>query len=313
MARSILKPTYSSIQMTREEFIEKLKEHNLDHHLQSFEAVTRNCIRLYLSQEDERDIPLGASKMGGRPDLPPSIAWPFETERPPSDQDRLFNQNQVEKPLLPLSFIAQINVSEVSAMDEERLLPDAGMLYFFYAAEQDVWGFDPRDRSGFAVFYFDGDMSDLCRADFPETIPAHAKYKPCSVSLRKEVSLKTADYDPYQFLTREEQDLFDRKIYKDGIINKLLGHSDNIQDDMELECELVTNGLYCGNPDGYEDPRRKALEANAGDWRLLLQVDSNETDCGMTWGDVGRIYYWIKKDDLFNKQFDRSWFVFQCS
>jgi len=29
--------------------------------------------------------------------------------------------------------------------------------------------------------------------------------------------------------------------------NKLLGHSDNIQDGMELECELVANGLDCGD------------------------------------------------------------------
>lgn len=48
-------------------------------------------------------------------------------------------------------------------------------------------------------------------------------------------------------------------------------------------------------------------------WRLLLQVDSNEEDCGMMWGDVGRLYFWIRKQDLENKKFDKSWFSLQCS
>ncbi len=81
---------------------------------------------------------------------------------------------------------------------------------------------------------------------------------------------------------------------------------------MELECELVTNGLYCGDPSGYNDPKAKTLEPNAKKWRLLLQIDSNEEN-EMMWGDVGRLYFWIKKDDLINKNFDKSWFSLQCS
>jgi uncharacterized protein YwqG len=81
---------------------------------------------------------------------------------------------------------------------------------------------------------------------------------------------------------------------------------------MELECELVTNGLYCGDPSGYEDPRAKELEPNAKNWRLLLQIDSNDEN-EMMWGDCGRLYFWIRKEDLVNKQFDKSWFSLQCS
>ena len=75
-----------------------------------------------------------------------------------------------------------------------------------------------------------------------------------------------------------------QNVYDDGNANKLLGYSDNIQGEMELECELVTNGLYCGNASGYTDPKRKMLEPNAKKWRLLLQIDSNEEN-GMMWGD----------------------------
>ena len=39
------------------------------------------------------------------------------------------------------------------------------------------------------------------------------------------------------------------------------------------------------------------LKPNAKDWRLLLQIDSNEENNYM-WGDSGRLYFWIRKVDL---------------
>jgi uncharacterized protein YwqG len=79
---------------------------------------------------------------------------------------------------------------------------------------------------------------------------------------------------------------------------------------MDLECQLVTNGLYCGNPSGYHDPRRKVLEQGRDNWTLLLQVDS-EDENGMMWGDLGKLYYWIKKEDLKNGNFNNVWVILQ--
>jgi uncharacterized protein YwqG len=98
----------------------------------------------------------------------------------------------------------------------------------------------------------------------------------------------------------------------DDNLNKMLGYADNIQNEMELECELVTNGLSIDDPKNYKGPRAKALEPGARNWRLLLQLDSNE-EAEMMWGDLGRIYFWIKKDDLRDRQFDKCWFAFQCT
>jgi uncharacterized protein YwqG len=66
---------------------------------------------------------------------------------------------------------------------------------------------------------------------------------------------------------------------------------------MQLECQLVTNGLYCGDASGYDDPRRRALETGATDWRLLLQIDSDDV-LGSMWGDSGRVYFWIREQDV---------------
>ena len=86
-----------------------------------------------------------------------------------------------------------------------------------------------------------------------------------------------------------------------------------IQSEMELECQLVSNGLYCGDPSGYNDPKAKELEKGAKDWILLLQIDSEDEKTGMMWGDVGRLYFWIKREDLKNKNFNKSWMILQCS
>lgn len=80
---------------------------------------------------------------------------------------------------------------------------------------------------------------------------------------------------------------------------------------MELECQLASNGLYVGNSSGYDDPRRPALEPGAVDWQLLLQIDSDD-DVGMMWGDVGMLYFWVRKQDAERADFSNVWMVLQC-
>jgi uncharacterized protein YwqG len=81
---------------------------------------------------------------------------------------------------------------------------------------------------------------------------------------------------------------------------------------MELECQLASNGVYCGGPEGFRSARARALEAGATDWRLLLQIDTDEEGPGWMCGDVGRIYFWIKMQDLAMRQFGKVWLIFQC-
>jgi len=91
----------------------------------------------------------------------------------------------------------------------------------------------------------------------------------------------------------------------------LFGHAANIQGDTQLEAQLVSNGLYCGNDGGYEDARAQQLAKGADDWMLLLQLDSDQ-EAGFMWGDVGMLYFWIRKQDLAQRAFDRTWLIMQC-
>ncbi|HUT87622.1 MAG TPA: YwqG family protein [Candidatus Heimdallarchaeota archaeon] len=97
-----------------------------------------------------------------------------------------------------------------------------------------------------------------------------------------------------------------------GTFSTRWGHPDPIQGDMQLDCQLTSHGLYTGDATGYEDPRRAELEKGATDWQLLLQIDSDEDNAGMMWGDMGRLYFWIRKDDLKKRAFENVWMVLQC-
>lgn len=300
--------------MYLEELKFKLDTNGLGKYFDKFLPFVRNTIRLYPQEADEDNMATGQTKIGGRPDLPADIRWVTETNTVETVQKKFvfFSSKKQHTVTKPLSFIAQINLSETAPLDEENLLPKTGMLYFFYSADQEASGFDYSDKNKFKVIYWNGNFSELRKVDFPDDLPDHACYKPCAVTIKPEISLPSYGHEMYADFDETDDNSFWEHVYNDGNLNKLLGYSDNIQNDMELECELVTNGLYCGDASGFNDPRAKALEPNAKDWRLLLQIDSNEEN-EMMWGDCGRLYFWIKKDDLLNRNFDKSWFSMQCS
>jgi len=299
--------------MNIEDLENKLNENGLEKYFDKLKPLVKNTIRLYPKQADEIDIPIGQTKIGGRPDLPKEINWITETHSTETTVKKfLFFKTKKETTVTrSLSFIAQVNLAGVALYDKENLLPKQGLLYFFYSAEQEAGGFDQKDRNKFNVIYWNGNFNELQRTDFPADLPVYLSFKACAVAIKPEISLPFCDHAVYSDFTEAETDKFWDEVYNDPTINKLFGYSDNIQGEMELECELVTNGLYCGDASGYNDPKAKALEPNAKNWLLLLQIDSNDEN-EMMWGDCGRLYFWIKKEDLLNQNFDKSWFSLQC-
>lgn len=271
----------------------QFKKYRLEKYWKTFEPKLRDEIRVEVITGIESEMLPGCSKIGGRPDLPEGTDWFYE------------------KGGKPLSFIAQVNLEETREFDKSGELPDSGIVYFFYSAEQDAWGFDSADIDKFRVFY-SAETDKLVRTDFPDSLNDYSRYKPCFLEFSSSISLPAWDSEFTQkHLSKKEIDRY-YDMTAQGLSNKLLGYSDNIQGEMELECQLVTNGLYCGDPSGYNDPRRKELEKGADDWQLLFQLDSETDKTGMIWGDAGRLYFWIRKKDLKNSNFNDAWFMLQC-
>jgi len=277
----------------------------ISNYFDALSPFAKNSLQITLNVKDDNIIPIGSSKFGGLPDLPNEVEW-FYTE----------------KENIPMSFIAQINFSETIPYDIEHKLPEHGILYFFYDCSPTgmSWGFDPEDADGFKVYFYDGDMSTLSRRETPKDF----FYEDNGIvfeSAQLNFEAKTELPSLYSDLTAnidlpDDEDTEDA--YYDWLDekneeppNKLLGHSDNIQNGMELECEYVTNGIYCGTSEGYKAGRLKGLDKNASRWTLLMQVESND-DLGMMWGDAGRLYLWITNEDLDARCFDKSWLILQC-
>lgn len=217
-----------------------------------------------------------------------------------------------------MGFIAQIDLGAIPRVDDS--LPEAGWLYFFYDTVRQTWGFDPADRGSCRIFYANCDRSTLRRMAPPNDANPDFASRSCAVAAIPELTLpeelpgveyETPTYEAYQKLLAE---LSNGKDTVSDTIHRLLGHPQPIQGEMELDCQHASNGINSGGVplSAQESARAKELEGGAADWRLLLQIDTDEEGPGWMWGDTGRIYFWILKQDLKKLRFDDAWLVLQC-
>jgi uncharacterized protein YwqG len=241
------------------------------------------------------------SHLGGIPDLPDGFLWPAHNGQ-------------------PLDFLIQINLEDVKELDVNKTLPDRGMLSFFYDTEEQPWGYDPEDLDGFKVVYFK-DLEVLfpreisekrtllptCGLEFKTSLTVPSTLSRTYEKIEKQIGITEDESDRYSEFVENINSL----IYVNGGQHRLLGHSANLQGDMQLEAQLVSSGIYCGDAEGYRTQRAKELEGGADDWRMLLQLDSDD-EGDLTWGDAGMIYFWIRRQDLESTCFDNVWMTLQC-
>jgi uncharacterized protein YwqG len=277
----------------KKEFMKVVAGSGLSKDSKTISALFRNAIEIDATVSGANLKP-GESKIGGMPDLPKGSKWPDYKGK-------------------PLPFIAQFRMVDVAKYDKETLLPKTGMLYFFYDAQEQPFGYDISDKGKWKVIYYAG-KSGLVTMKPPVLLPAEYQFRQCNLSFTCKDTFPSADTPFIQNLTikSELKDL----IYAWGQESdiggyQLLGYPAEVQNEMYSECQLVTNGINCGGSEGYNDPRVESLLKGATDWQLLLQVSSDETE-GRMWGDDGYIYFWITKDDLKKRDFSKVWLILQC-
>jgi uncharacterized protein YwqG len=239
------------------------------------------------------------SHLGGGALLPQGFRWPASKRR-------------------PLDFLLQIDLAAVAPFAPPGLLPDQGLLTFFYDLVNQQWGYDPAETDGARVVL----VTDASVSAVPGPEPGQF-LEERQLEFGRAETLPTAGSRAFDALYKESgaqlpdaygeyQEAFERGFYPSPSgRHRLLGHSANVQGDMQLEAQLVTHGLYCGDASGYEDPRAAGLAAKADDWMLLLQLDSDDT-AQIMWGDMGMLYFWIRREDLMKRRFDAVWMTLQC-
>jgi uncharacterized protein YwqG len=133
-------------------------------------ALARPSVRLTSQRTDESGLPLGASTLGGLPDMPATPTWPTREGR-------------------PLAFVAQVRLEEVAPLDAAHLLPGRGLLSFFYDAERQPYGDDPADRGGWQVLSVTESTDALRRMPAPATLSVGARFAACALTPSAELTL----------------------------------------------------------------------------------------------------------------------------
>jgi uncharacterized protein YwqG len=237
------------------------------------------------------------SRLGGLALLPPGQSWPSTQAG------------------VPLSFLGQVSTTQVTVPPGCPELPPDTLLAFFYdAAGQQGWGFDPADHQYWTVIAVP--RAAAAQTHGPAGAPVFSPHRlapelvttipdpdePAIEGLRRGVGKGVRQlYDElYQELRRGDK----------GPRHRMFGWPDLVQNPMQLECQLASSGIYVGGTAGWRDPRVPQLERGAAEWLLLLQVDTDD-EAGWMWGDVGTLYYWIRRPDLLADH-DRVWMCFQC-
>lgn len=269
-----------------EQILELIRHSGLPRIADEITHLLMSSIRMRLHTVQEETLAIGASKVGGLPDLPPETPWP-------------------EWKGTPLSFIAQIRLSDIATYDREGVLPHTGMLSFFCVDEGQLWTYDPGTNRGGYVLYEQSDPSRLLRRPAPASLPASSRFTPCAIDFSLELTLPAFESPSIKRLG-----LYWEAMYGDQAIPQVREEGERyIELSRKLE-QLYGNTLRVHRLLGHPDPIQ--VTDMPDDERLLLQIDSDGAP-GMDWGDTGRLYYLIPRQALAARNFEQVWLDVQCT
>ena len=177
----------------------------------------------------------------------------------------------------PLHLLAQVDLAEVPRCPLTDGWPRSGTIAVFYDAARQPWGFEPGHADGHALVVVTEDERTTLHA--PPADLDDLALLPCS---------------GMTFALDGNVDLFDLPF------------------DAEVDDPEVPQHRLAGRADDVQGDPRLELDDDPDDWTLLLQVDSGPP-LDVDWGDVGRLYVYVRTDDLRAGRFDRSHVVLQCS
>jgi len=304
--------------LNKDEIAALLETSGLGAYRDAVAAFVRPSLQLRLRPAADDDIAVGASKIGGDPDLPAGTVWP--------SYNGCYH-----------SFVAQFDLAEMPPLDP---LPRGGMLYVFHAIEllyEFEWNESVDHRAAKVVYVPPEDASPLFRTPPPDKESPEIRLAPNAVefvptwcppasesadleSIGLGWSRNRADFDKYWgvFLPSLRERMPEQQ---QPYLHRLLGNPDPIQGDMQTSCVLSLRAIEGGSElaTGTETTAAESAEARdtivaqAVEWRLLFQLDSEEEKTGVMFGDVGRLYLWIREDDLRSLRFDRVVWHMQCT
>ena len=295
--------------------------------------------------DNEAEIALGATKIGGAPDLPATMPWPWRPPYPDHEErveeaqaavdlfglDFLVEEERRTGEPAPLGFIAQVDLAKVwrtGPVDPD--IPHEGRLLFFYDTRLRPGGYKPGDITGARLIYDLTPIDSLKRAIPPAELVAPKQKVPAAHVAASRGQFRaqrcvlhagmwpphfgSPDWNACEIKARAEKTVENwwYKVTRDGHDHRFGGHPLQIQGgDMQTECALVSKGLDLGDGTNRNSKAAKRLKSDAPNWLLLMQITSDK-HAGMMWGDVGNLYVWIRRDALRARRFEEARVILQC-
>ncbi|MFK8012961.1 MAG: YwqG family protein [Marinicellaceae bacterium] len=312
------KPIRLTTKASIEKIIQTAKLNKAENQLKQFYSPTvkltsKTAKKSSWFEPGKRGAPdLAASRFGGWPDLPLDQGWPKWQER-------------------PMSFLAQINLSEMHAMNPDIKLPPSGLLLFFIGTSNEIiedgifdkdyyytdymLGSDLKHRGGWKVIYADAKV-ELNRTTYqgdvlPELFkPCLLKAKAIARSLPDEHSVA---YDQLT-LSKTERDNYNEVLNLLSVENhdnQLMGYPELIQ---STPPELFSASVLSGRPAfSFPEPNSNeqlTLQEKACEWTLLLQL-SSDNNADFLWGDGGHLYFYGNRIEMAKGNFEETWLFYE--
>lgn len=254
--------------------------------------------------EKNSDMQKGSSRIGGRPDLPKGMRWPRYGGT-------------------AMSFLTQINLTDLANYDTDGALPRHGLLSFFFDEEYN--SLEPSSshshHKGWLVHYFADDFSLLRHAS-----------PPASFSETQLFPLEPLIFGPGTTLPAQRSSLIDalhlsndereryfklagqiRQYYYGDIsqgVHQMLGHPYALQGDVFLEAVTTMRRIADWNVHMEDEMVVKELRDAIQGWRLLLQIDMRAMK-NTTWSGC-LLYFLLPASALATSDFSQAWLVTQC-
>ena len=222
---------------------------------------------------DSHDRPEFTSIIGGRPNLPADIAWPYHNG-------------------VPMSFLAQIRISEAfgsqEAQDTQPPLGEKGMLFFF----ADLKTSNRDDQESYKVIYLPDEPITPERS-FPDDLSSSFCFDSIPVVLQPELG-----FHDYMYYSYTEGEPSTTKATYDAVINSYF-----------QDFHMHMGHMFGGAQWKERSPLEHIEELQQGnDYFMLLQLESFDGDTeDLHPLQLGRaesiMFFYIKEKDLEQRDF----------
>lgn len=264
--------------------------HTLHPYLEKISATILPTVTMQLTASD--NLSLWQSKIGGEPYLPLDTAYPVDS-----------NGN-------PLALLAQFNFAEMPSLPN---FPDQGILQFYIAVD-DLYGMnfdDQQQQSGFKVLYFEQVIADSAqlKQDFSELefdedayLPFTGQYSIEFNLTSQPISLGDFAFAPKILAVEELYDFEDR--FEGG----------DFEDDFIEPYDEVASasGHRLGGYPYFTQTDPRQYNEKVQDYVLLFQLDTDDAENEIMWGDSGVGNFFIHPEDLKNRDFSKVLYNWDC-